>query len=363
MSETGRDAPSIAMVIAADVIGGHEFQARALADDLVRLCRVTIYLNREEHLPVFESAAAQIEIHAGLFLTKGWLGKQVFRGVRRRRRIRRLLEHHDYVIVCGGTVEAGVCTSLALARPRKSILYLPSFYDRTVKWNKPIGCAYNLLLGWFGIFYKCIITINHIQARLIGGFLHRPTLIVPNLVKILPKSAANYPPRILCIGRLDRQKRIPELLRWLDFAENPFPEIVVIGDGPDKTAVLHLSASLQHIRVNLVGWKSPLEQDDLIGARDILILNSLIEGEPLVIREAHARGIAVLARNIVGIRGVTKKANRFNDQAELRQALQNLPEIRPVAPPSRARRERLILRAFKSITQAQNSARTSGYIP
>lgn len=348
------------MVIASEVIGGHEFQSLALAEDLAKLCRLTIYLNREEHLSFFDSVSARIEVHPGLFLTKGWLGKQVFRGLRKRKRIRRLLELHDHVIVCGGTVEAGICTSVAFATQSKSSLYLPFFYDRTVMWGKLFGWSYNLALGLFGLLYCRVITINRIQARLVRGFLHRPVLVIPNKIRECPRATADSPGRIVCICRLDRQKRIPELLRWLDFAENPFHEVLIIGDGPEKADILHVSASLQHIRVNLLGWKSPSEQDDLIGARDILILNSFIEGEPLVIREANARGIAVLARNIAGVRGVTKKGNRFNNQSELRRALLDIRGDDSISSASRKQRDRLVQQTFKSIIQKSGLAESSG---
>jgi Glycosyl transferases group 1 len=363
MPEKSRQDPPlkrVAMVIAAEVIGGHEFQARALADDLSKLCRLTIYLNREEHRPVFETADVKIKVHPGLFLTKGWLGSQVLRGITRRKGIRALLDHHEYVIVSSGTVEAGVCTSVALARPGKAILYLPFFYDRTVEWFKPFGRVYNVILGSFGLLYKYVITINRIQARLIRGFLHRPTLTVPNLIRDLPKAVGDGPGRVLCICRLDRQKRLPELLGWLNFAESPFREVLIIGDGPEKTNIARLSASLQHIRVKMLGWKSPAEQNELIGARDVLILNSWIEGEPLVIREANLRGIAVLARDIVGVRGITKKGNRFKSETELRQALRTIRKGDPVTAPNGIKRDRLLLRAFEYITETLDSGTVSG---
>jgi hypothetical protein len=351
----------IAMVIATETIGGHEFQSRVLADDLAKLCRLTVYLNREELQSVFGSAGAQVEVHPGLFLTKGWLGKQVLRGLTRKKRIRALLGSHDHIIVCGGTIEAGVCTSIALAGTGKAILYLPFFYDRTIVWGKPLGCAYNLILSCFGLLYNCVITINRIQAHLVHGFLHRPTLIIPNLTAELPRATRDAPGRVLCICRLGRQKRLLELLRWLDFAENPFQEVLMIGDGPERIEIIRLSASLQHIQVKVLGWKWPSEQDELIGAHDVLILNSAIEGEPLVIREANKRGILVLARDIPGVRGVTKRANRFRNEMELRRALRKLPEIIPISPPSQNRRERLVRLAFDSITKTPGAGRISGY--
>jgi glycosyltransferase involved in cell wall biosynthesis len=217
-------------------------------------------------------------------------------------------------------VEAGICTSVALAGRRNVSLYLPSFFDRTVLWGR-FGYLYNLILGCFGVFYTNIITINRIQAKLIRGFMHRPTLVVPNLVGDIPRAREGVAGRLLYIGRLDRQKRVPELLEWLDFDQNPYREMLIIGDGPDRDAIATTTARLKHMKATLLGWKSRAEQNDLIGAKDVLLLNSMIEGEPLVIREANKRGILVMARDIPGVRGVTFKRNRFQSKKSLRAVL------------------------------------------
>ena len=320
-TEMGQTAgKKIAFVIASNAIGGHEFQSRALVDDFARFVQVTVYLNRETHRSLFDGAAACVSVETGLFLEPGWLGRQMLNGLRRRREIRQLLKGYDHIVVCAGTVEAGVCTSIALSGRGNVSLYLPFFYDRTVLWGK-IGCLYNLILGRFGTFYRNIITINRIQARLIRGFMHRPTTVVPNLVRDVSMVQRKGPGRILCICRLDRQKRIPELLRWLDFDDNPYKEILIIGDGPQKEEIAQTSRSLRHIQTILLGWKWPAEQDEIISASDVLVLNSIIEGEPLVLNEAIKRGILVLARDIPGVRGVTTRSSRFSNQGELRTAL------------------------------------------
>lgn len=355
MSESASSShPSkqVAVVIAANATGGHEFQARALVDDLSRLVPVTVFLNNESHRPLFDGAPATVRLKSGLFLRPGWLGKQVLNGLRRRWKIRRLLRDYDHVIVSAGAVEAGVCTSIALAGRKNVSLYLPFFYDRTVGWGS-FGCVYNLLLGCFGAFYTNIITINRIQARLIRGFMHRPTLVIPNRIREVPKAQPLGVGRMLCICRLDTQKRVPELLRWLDFADNPYHEILVIGDGPQRDAVAKAASELRHIRARLLGWKEPREQDQIINSNDVLILNSAIEGEPLVIREANHRGILVLARDIPGIRGITLKKNRFCDRHHLRLLILSTGNQPLKYFPSYRQRASAILRAFKFVTEAE----------
>jgi glycosyltransferase involved in cell wall biosynthesis len=312
----------VAFVIAATVTGGHEYQSRALVDDVARLALTKVFLNHKDQIQLFEGSEAQIVVQPGLFLEPGWIGKQVFNGIRRMLTIRRLFPSYDHIVVCAGAVEAGICTSVALTGRKNVSLYLPSFFDRTALWGRP-GCLYNLVLGSFGVFYAKIITISRIQARLIRGFMHRPTVVAPNTICDLPKVPDNGPGRLLYIGRLDPQKRVSELLEWLDFDQNPYSEVLIIGDGPDRIRVATTAAHLKHMKATLLGWKSREEQNVLIGANDILLLNSIIEGEPLVIREANQRGILVIARDIPGIRGITFKRNRFSSKESLHSALKN----------------------------------------
>jgi len=310
----------VAFVIASTVIGGHEFQSRALVDDFVRYAEVTVYLNGEEQLPVFTGADADIHLQPGLFLESGWLGKQVLNGLRRRHNIGALLRGYDHIVVCAGTVEAGICTSVALVGRRNVTLYLPFFYDRTASWGQ-IGCVYNLLLGSFGFLYKNIITINRIQAKLIRRFMHRATIVIPNRVNDVPQAEKRRRGRMLYIGRLDRQKRVPELLQWVDFPDNPYCEILVIGEGPERNRIASMVDRMQYVKATLLGWKSAAEQNALIDGNDVLIMNSLIEGEPLVVREAYARGISVITRDIAGFRGITTRRDRYRTKPELRAIL------------------------------------------
>lgn len=305
----------VALVIAANVTGGHEFQSRALADDLANLTCVTVFLNAKEHLRVFEGTAADVKVEPGLFLAEGKLGVQIVHGFRNMRKIRRLLNPYDRVIVCAGAVEAAVCTGIALTGRKRVSLYLPFFSDRIAYWGK-VGCAYNLLLGCFGLLYSRILTINRIQAKLIGQFMHRPTHVIPNLIREVPPVTKEGLGRIIYIGRLDSQKRVPEMLRWLDYSENPYQEVVLIGDGPQRAEVIAAAAQLKYIKATILGWQWPHEQDQFICKNDVLVLNSVIEGEPLVIREANQRGISVIAPDIAGVKGITFRGNRFrSDQS------------------------------------------------
>lgn len=311
----------VAFVVASDVLGGHEMQTAELVKLVAGRCAVKVFLNDRRHAGLFAQANVPVEVSESGFFRRGKLPLQIMRGLASRRRYTRLFSGFDRVIVCAGAVEAGMQVGFGLLLSGKADLYLPFVYDRRVQigW---LGGLYTCLLHVLTNLFENIITINRIQARLMSraylGRLH----IVPNYVAPPPPLGHTAEPaRLITIGRLDTQKQMPELIDALDYPQNPFSTLLVIGDGPLREDVEGAASRARHIRVLVLGWLDAKQQSEVLGSDDILVVNSLIEGEPTVIREANARGLLVLARNIPGVRGVTRKANRFSGVEELRAKL------------------------------------------
>lgn len=306
----------IAVLACTNVIGGHEFQAVALSGSLAEHVSVTVFVNRLEHAKLFEDVGLDVRLAVGILLRPGRLPWQGLDGWRRRNAIRSLVAEFDYVIVSAGTVEAGVAAGVALRGYKPTMMYLPFFYDRVIVWGWK-GHLYNCLLGIACKLFDRIITINRIQARVIKNFSGVPTLVVVNRIRQVQLTTEQGPARLVFVGRLDHQKRIDELMRWLDTSSNLVKDLLIIGEGPLRPKLEELAQNLIHLNCTFFGWTSPEEQDRLIRTSDILVLNSLIEGEPLVIREARARGMHIVARDIPGTRGITSRQERFCSQPEL----------------------------------------------
>lgn len=306
----------IAVLACTNVIGGHEFQAVALSGSLAEHVSVTVFVNRLEHAKLFEDVGLEVRLAVGILLSPGVLPWQVLYGWRRRKAIRSLVAEFDYVIVSAGTVEASVAAGVALRGYKPTMMYLPSFYDRVIVWGWK-GHIYNCLLGMACKLFDRIITINRIQARVIKIFSGVPTLVVANRVRQVQLPTEHGPARLVFVGRLDQQKRIDELMGWLDSSSNLVKDLLIIGSGPLRPKLEQVAQNLTHLNCTFIGWMSPEEQDRLIRTSDILVLNSLIEGEPLVIREARARGMNIAVRDIRGTRGITSRHERFSSQQEL----------------------------------------------
>lgn len=220
-------------------------------------------------------------------------------------------------IVCAGTLEAGISSGLALWGGN-TLLYVPTFVDRTWIFGTA-GYLYNLLSKLFMVFYRSIITINRFQALFFSSV--KKVIIVPNKIHIsrYVKTGVSKNRRLYFIGRLEKAKRVTELVRWLDFNENPFKELIIIGDGSERENILALSNSLKRLKLQVYGWKNKEEQEHILASNDVMVFNSLYEGDPLAIREANERGSIVIARSILGIRGCTLKENRFNTEQQLHE--------------------------------------------
>jgi glycosyltransferase involved in cell wall biosynthesis len=309
-------ADRIAILVCTNVIGGHEFQAAELGKSLARYASVTFFVNQINHAPLFQSTGLEVFIVEGILLEPGKLPLQYLNSWRRREIIRALVQNYDHVIVSAGTVEAAISVGFCLHGYKLSSLYLPSFCDRVLMWGWP-GYIYNCILATSCKVFDQIIAINRIQARLIHAITKVPTLVVENQIRKVVPSNQRGPHRLVFVGRLDNIKRVDELMIWLDSNENPISQLLLIGDGPSRQELEALAKTFQHLNCSFLGWKSPEEQDQLIRSSDVLVLNSLVEGEPMVIREGRLRGMNFAVRNIHGVRGITSRKERFSSQKEL----------------------------------------------
>jgi len=105
------------------------------------------------------------------------------------------------------------------------------------------------------------------------------------------------------IGRLDRQKGVPWLLRAAPLWLNRLPDahLLIVGKGP-------LEGQLRQIcqraaiasRVTFAGWRADVPE--ILAASQLLLLPSRWEGMPNVVLQAMASGLPVVATEVEGVR-------------------------------------------------------------
>jgi glycosyltransferase involved in cell wall biosynthesis len=103
---------------------------------------------------------------------------------------------------------------------------------------------------------------------------------------------------VVFAGRLVREKNVDLIIRALRILKNSIPDVkcLIIGDGPEKQALVRLSKSLG-VDENIV-FKGFLEDHDevlaLIKSSKVFVLPSTREGFGIVVLEANACGIPVV---------------------------------------------------------------------
>jgi glycosyltransferase involved in cell wall biosynthesis len=319
----GRDVGDrLAIIVHCDLIGGHEMQLAHLVRGLER--------ERPVVLVVTSTIAEQFFTERGFavrpirFSQPGKIWRQWQAAHALCTLLAPVIADCSAVMVSGGTIEACVAPARAskLARPDLAVTaYMPMYVDRALAFGL-IGRIYNCASGAFAVSIDRFVTVNRIQARLIRHHYRRPVAVVRNVIDPVAAPRADHGPRLIFVGRLDDgQKNVSGLIDWLDHPENPYRTLHVFGDGPDRATVDAAAATTRHIDVVLHGWVPRERLDQELGRRDLLVMNSRWEGEPMIVRELKAAGIPAIGTEIDGLRGLLPRTERFDGRQELLELL------------------------------------------
>lgn len=167
--------------------------------------------------------------------------------------------------------------------------------------------------------------------------------IDPERIVVIPNGVADafyydgerFPrpkPRLLFVGRLAIQKNLPLLLRALAGISNQF-ETTIVGDGALEGSLKELAARLDLRNVRFYGRADGDELRELYRNADVFVLPSEREGMPLVLLEALAMGLPVVATDIGGTRDVVRNGGNgllvpSDDAVALRTALLSVADNR-----------------------------------
>lgn len=110
--------------------------------------------------------------------------------------------------------------------------------------------------------------------------------------------------RLMFVGRLAAVKGVPVLLQALADARRTRPDLTLtlVGDGPDRAGLETQAQALDLAgAVTFTGYKSQSEVADLLACHDALVLPSFAEGVPVVLMEAMAARMPVIATAVGGV--------------------------------------------------------------
>jgi glycosyltransferase involved in cell wall biosynthesis len=159
-----------------------------------------------------------------------------------------------------------------------------------------------------------IAVSNAIRRRLVerDGVPPGKLIVVPNAV--IPASDTNQGtssmlpdewregPLVGVVARLQPEKGIDTLLKAAARVSSSCPAVrfLIVGDGPLREELLGLADRLGlRERVRFLGHRTDARA--LIGLLDVLVVPSLTEGAPLIVLEAMAAGVPLVASAVGGI--------------------------------------------------------------
>lgn len=319
-------SPDLLLIVNSLLIGGHETQAKNILLDILSTgTNVLVLCSTEDLCAYFEETGA--EVRCVPFNVKGKLLKQVASAKKTANLISPFVSFSCDVIVSGGSIEATINPVIAIRmiNPKAHIVsYVPMYIDRSIT-HGWIGNLYNCILNVIARTTNEYLTVNRIQAYLIRRNTEVTTNYIRNRVRPVKLPTRNLGPRLVYLGRFDdKQKDVSGLIRLLDHPDNPYRNVVLVGDGPDSELILDASNRAKYIKIEIKGWLNSAQIDDQTGTQDVLIINSRWEGEPLVVREFLAKGLNCISRDIAGVRGVIGKKFRYNNQRELLSILNSV---------------------------------------
>jgi glycosyltransferase involved in cell wall biosynthesis len=136
-------------------------------------------------------------------------------------------------------------------------------------------------------------------VRLPNGIDTRPFARVPTV-----RTRAEYPLRLVYIGRLDRDKGLYEALQGLRLAceLGVDARLIVAGRGPEEGRLRRYAQALGiAARAAFIGPVFGDEKVKILATADLMILPSYAEGLPYALLEAMAAGIPVIATPVGAI--------------------------------------------------------------
>jgi glycosyltransferase involved in cell wall biosynthesis len=156
-------------------------------------------------------------------------------------------------------------------------------------------------------FVACISHYCRSQGMIFADPAHwsRMPIVHCGVTSARYRVAARDPGKtLLFVGRLAAVKGVAVLLTALTDVRRAHPDVrlVLVGDGPERPRIERLvdDLGLRDI-VRLTGFRTQDEVAAELAAADLFVLPSFSEGVPVVLMEAMASGLPVIATQVAGV--------------------------------------------------------------
>lgn len=159
------------------------------------------------------------------------------------------------------------------------------------------------------------IAVSEAAARFVGSRFRNGIRVIPNgcdvdlFAEARPREGLPAGRRMLWVGRLDEQKGFPVAVRAFAQLAADLPDLtfLVVGEGRDRSAVSMLDPDVRR-RVVLAGSIPHPDLPAYVAGADVFMAPALgQESFGIVLVEAMAAGVPVVASDIPGYREVVRK--------------------------------------------------------
>ena len=229
----------------------------------------------------------------------------------------KLIRSQNFDLIHAHASKPGFLTRMAAIGASVPVLYSPHCFAFHAGASQLTNLITSSLENFAAYFTTRIITVAEGERKLARKYrvgrddqftvIHTgidPTPYRQPVDKIHLKTTLGIPPSspvIGSVGRLSEQKSPVDFVRLAEtvYKSRPDAHFVWVGDGPLEEEVQKLSNSLQlDTVIHWLGHRNDVPQ--LLHIFDCFVLPSRWEGFPLVILEAMASGVPVIATNIPG---------------------------------------------------------------
>ncbi len=195
-------------------------------------------------------------------------------------------------------------TSALSGIPYSYTMHGPAIFFAPERWRIDVKIAR-------AAFVSCISHFSRSQGMIFAAPEHWPKMHIVHCGvdpavydrPAVPATAGGGP-RLLFVGRLAAVKGLPMLLDAAAALAPAHPglRLTIVGDGPDRAWLEARAAALGiGAQVVFTGYRSQAEVADALTEADVFVLPSFAEGVPVVLMEAMAARVPVVATRVAGV--------------------------------------------------------------
>ncbi|WP_105175019.1 glycosyltransferase family 4 protein [Pseudoalteromonas sp. T1lg122] len=198
--------------------------------------------------------------------------------------------NYDVVILSATDISIRFMLNLLISSKKVIICEHNNYYAVKSKFKK---FARNILFKRADFLF--LLTERDKETYLNKGFNADKLHVMKNPLGLpLPTYMEKEPTKkLLAVGRLTKQKSFSRLLRIVSTLDDSF-NLTIVGDGEEKEELVSLCDELDlNNKVTFLGNQK--DMDKVYRNHDVLLMTSIYEGLPMVIGEANAYGLPVIA--------------------------------------------------------------------